>query len=382
MDTRVTAIAGKLSEAQLRSREETARRLGSVPPPNYFINRALSLIDETTASRMLRRELFDAKSLKSEKLNAARLVALDAITDSLIGAESEPDALLTLITRMADGFTDIFPYAGVAVEFRRDILSTHYPPPDLQSFPNLSQSSPRLISQITREPSTIEDVNQRMMGLPLLDKKHNLLGVITLSLSQNHSGFPQEIMSYAEKLQIKSARMLENIAYKERLEQEAITDSLTGLNNRRHFDKALYDEISRSERYNHPLSLLTFDIDLFKQINDGYGHTTGDRVLIELAELVKQSIRKEIDIAARPGGDEFALILPETDLISAQELAKRLIKKVEEHSFKTDKGEPIKVTISIGVATLNPDVHTPEDLISAADKNLYLAKGAGRNRVV
>ena len=383
MNNRVAALAGRqpITEAQLRSHGETTRRLGHLSSPNYFINRAISLADETTAQRMLRRELFDEKSLrlKSDRLTVARLIALDAITDSLIEAEAEPDAPLALIKRIADGFTDLFPYAGVAVEFRRDLLASTYPPSSPESFPNLSNSVPSLISRITREPVTVEEVNQKIMGLPLLDRNRNLLGVVTLSLAQDHPGFPNEIMSFTDKLQAKSVRMLENIAHKERLEQETSTDSLTGLKNRRYFDKVLNDEYSRSERYGRPLSLLLFDIDFFKRINDTYGHLEGDRALMEVAKLVNQSIRKEIDLAARPGGDEYAILLPETDIIAARELAKRLIKIVGEHSFQTAKGETVNVTLSIGVASLNEETHTPADLINAADTNLYQAKRAGRN---
>lgn len=386
MNNRVAAYAGRqpITEAQSRSQCETTRRLGNPSSPNYFINRAVSLADETTAQRMLRRELFDEKALrlKSDRLTVARLVALDAITDSLIEAETEPDAPLALIKRIADGFTDLFPYAGVAVEFRRDLLASTYPPSSPESFPNLSKSVPGLISRITREPVTVEEVNQKIMGLPLLDRNRNLLGVVTLSLAQDHPGFPTEIMSFTDKLQAKSVRMLENIAHKERLEQETSTDSLTGLKNRRYFDKVLNDEYSRSERYGRPLSLLLFDIDFFKRINDTYGHPEGDRALMEVAKLVNQSIRKEIDLAARPGGDEYAIILPETDIIAARELAKRLVKIVGEHRFQTAKGETVNVTLSIGVASLNEEIHTPEDLINAADTNLYQAKRAGRNQVV
>jgi len=383
MNTRVNSIAGRqpITEAQLRSHGETTRRLGNLSSPNYFINRAISLADETTAQHMLRRELFDEKALrlKSDRLTVARLVAIDAITDSLIEAETEPDPLLTLLKRIADGFTDIFPYAGVAVEFRRDILATDYSPSSPESFPNLSKSVPSLISRITREPVTVEEVNQKIMGLPLLDRNRNLLGVVTLSLAQDHPGFPTEIMSFTEKLQAKSVRMLENIAIKERLEQEIITDGLTGLKNRKCFERALIEETNRSERYKRPLSLLMFDIDFFKRINDTYGHPEGDRALMEVAKLINDSIRKDIDLAARPGGDEFAIILPESDIFAARELAKRLIKIVGEHSFQTAKGETVNVTLSIGVASLNEEIHTPEDLINAADTNLYQAKRAGRN---
>lgn len=382
MDTRVTAIAARSNtlEAQLRSRDETARRLGLFTPPNYFVNRAISSVGETNPERTLRWRLFGEKSLKDERLDAARLVALDTITNSLIEAEAEQEPLLTLIDRMANGFTDLFPYAGIAIEFRRDILDKSYTPAEPQNFPNLSQSQPSLISQITREPSSVEEVEQKMLGLPLLDRKRNLLGIVALSLEAGHAGFPQGIIGYAEKLCEKSARMLENIATKEKLLAEVATDDLTGLKNRKHFDEALVKAHALSERHGKPLSLLFFDIDHFKQINDQFGHQTGNMVLKAFAQLVSDEIRQD-DTLARWGGEEFALIAPETKIEAAKILAERIREAVEKHPFVTDKGETIQVTVSIGVATLNPN-DTPLDLLAVADQNLYLAKNTGRNKVV
>lgn len=163
------------------------------------------------------------------------------------------------------------------------------------------------------------------------------------------------------------------------LQSMATTDVLTGLLNRRYFDRRIIEEIARANRHKSNLSLALFDIDHFKQINDTYGHTVGDKILKELGEIILINTR-ESDIAARYGGEEFALILPETTQIEASELLERLRQLVENHTFFKDD-IPIAVTISVGIAQCHPDYST-EDFIEQSDSALYRAKGTGRNRVV
>ncbi|MEN6370497.1 MAG: diguanylate cyclase [Armatimonadota bacterium] len=168
--------------------------------------------------------------------------------------------------------------------------------------------------------------------------------------------------------------------------QQTVKDFLTGLFNHRYFQERLTTELVRAERYNHNLCLLIFDLDRFKSINDTLGHPAGDSVLKQLAEVVKDSIRS-IDVAARYGGDEFAIILPETDLESGMEVAERLRRAVEEKEFCIPAGESasdssqktINATITIGLAVF-PDHHrTREGLIMAADIALCRAKHVSRN---
>ncbi len=153
------------------------------------------------------------------------------------------------------------------------------------------------------------------------------------------------------------------------------TDRLTGLYNKGKFNEVLQQEIQRAKRYKRPLSLIIFDIDHFKKINDTYGHKVGDEVLKELANIIKKNIRKT-DFAARWGGEEFVILAPETNLEGAKKLAEKLRQAVENHKFPTVG----KVTISLGVAQLEPD-EKPEDFIVRADMALYKAKEGGRNRV-
>ena len=162
----------------------------------------------------------------------------------------------------------------------------------------------------------------------------------------------------------------------------ARTDSLTGLYNRRYFYEIAEKEFSKSIRYNRPLSLLLFDIDLFKGINDTYGHLAGDQALIQLGKLLHK-ISREVDTAARYGGEEFVVLLPETTHSGAQIFAERLRRSVEELVVQYDNNS-IRFTVSVGVAGLtdNQNAETFDDLILQADQALYKAKQKGRNRVV
>lgn len=163
------------------------------------------------------------------------------------------------------------------------------------------------------------------------------------------------------------------------LHNMATTDALTGLINRREFNRRIAEEFSRAKRHKTQLSLALFDIDFFKKINDTYGHHAGDVILKELGSLISNKTRTS-DVACRYGGEEFVLILPETSQVEAYELLDRLREIVAEEIFnKTAK--PIKATISVGVAQLDLSDKTPVDFCERADKALYKAKEGGRNRV-
>jgi diguanylate cyclase (GGDEF)-like protein len=165
-----------------------------------------------------------------------------------------------------------------------------------------------------------------------------------------------------------------------KLQSLAATDGLTGLVNRRQFNHQLDSEIARAKRYRGPLSLALFDIDDFKKVNDFYGHPTGDRILQELGQLISNNVR-ESDISARYGGEEFALILPETGQIDAYELLERLRAMIERTVFCLPDN-PMTVTISVGVAQLDPEQAKSYELIEKADAALYQAKKQGKNQVV
>jgi diguanylate cyclase (GGDEF)-like protein len=160
----------------------------------------------------------------------------------------------------------------------------------------------------------------------------------------------------------------------------AITDSLTGIYNRRHLFELGQREFIRARRFKRPLSIIMIDIDHFKNINDAYGHSTGDHYLRELAQLLNTEVR-EIDIVGRYGGEEFTVILPETGLPRAREIAERLRKKVEK-TFKSAANNLTPITISLGVSELDHNSNSFADIVKQADVALYSAKNAGRNQVI
>jgi diguanylate cyclase (GGDEF)-like protein len=168
------------------------------------------------------------------------------------------------------------------------------------------------------------------------------------------------------------------------LEQENITDPLTGIFNRRYLERRLEEEVARARRYGLPLSVFMFDIDHFKRVNDSYGHQAGDQVLIAVGELAAKLIR-ETDIVARYGGEEFVVIASNTRLEAAEMLAARLREIVESHPFMLDaegsRNQEIRLTVSIGIAALGDGIDSGEKLVHAADAALYRAKQEGRNRV-
>ena len=166
------------------------------------------------------------------------------------------------------------------------------------------------------------------------------------------------------------------------LQYESITDSLTGLKNRRYFDQRLYEEIAHSRRYRLPLSLLLIDVDHFKVVNDTYGHQIGDEVLKNLSKVILEMVR-DSDIVARYGGEEIAIITPNTEKAEAILLAERLRNIVQKSTLASIDAtqEVVQITISIGVSTLNLVVMDKDALVEEADKALYEAKKLGRNRV-
>jgi len=165
------------------------------------------------------------------------------------------------------------------------------------------------------------------------------------------------------------------------LEELSVTDELTKLYNRRYINKKLEEEFRRAFRYKRPLSCLMFDADHFKTVNDTYGHAFGDLVLREIAAIILETART-VDICGRFGGEEFILILPDTEIEKAQIVGDRIRRSVENHAFKNEQHSILR-TISVGVSAL-PDDHIKDEfqLVEWSDKALYVAKTTGRNKII
>jgi diguanylate cyclase (GGDEF)-like protein len=191
-----------------------------------------------------------------------------------------------------------------------------------------------------------------------------------------------------DKIQLGSATILK-LTFQDAIEEgfqrqmfeSASRDALTNIYNKRFFLERLSSEFAYAVRHNALLSLILLDIDHFKRVNDTYGHLAGDYVLATLAQLVGPVVRSE-DVFARYGGEEFVVMSRSTDPPSAAVVSERIRQHVASHPFEYD-GKRIAITVSLGVAGMpRPDVKSPEDLIERADRALYEAKHAGRNRVV
>jgi len=206
----------------------------------------------------------------------------------------------------------------------------------------------------------------------------NVVGTLVCG-SREAGALPEAAQKELTMLALQAAEALVRTRLFEQAERLATTDGLTGVLNRRTFNAQLHGRLREAQRYNRPLSLLLLDIDHFKKVNDTYGHPAGDAVLRSIAGLLQKQAR-ETDIVARYGGEEMALILPETDTSGAQAIAERIRRAAASVTHPSEQGA-IQVTVSIGLATCPGSGESAEAIVEAADKALYRAKQGGRNRV-
>jgi PAS domain S-box-containing protein len=260
--------------------------------------------------------------------------------------------------------------------------------------PYLLDDAPRIY------PVFLEAPHNRIrswLGVPLI-VQGRMTGMIALDSYQVNT-FTQDHARLAAAYADQVAIALENARLFAQTQELAITDPLTGLYNRRFFFSQAKAEFERARRYQEPLSIIMLDIDDFKKINDTYGHLVGDQVLQTLAKICRENLR-EIDIVGRYGGEEFVILLPETPLVisspsslgstnfseerlidsGAVTAAERLRVKVSQSIIQTERAR-LHITISLGVAEYQPEYSSPEMLLDQADKALYKAKQAGKNRV-
>ncbi len=210
--------------------------------------------------------------------------------------------------------------------------------------------------------------------VPLRTDK-GVIGVLLLPRPPAGSWGVQEIQ-YVTRIVRFAAIAMENSS----LFRQATTDRMTGLYSHHFFEKALEEEMERARRYKSIFSLLIFDVDHFKIVNDTHGHLQGDRIIKGIAKILNQSIR-QVDLPARYGGEEFAVILPGVDIAGARVVAERLRKKIGENRFPCG-GYSLGITISIGAAEYMPEKDAAStDLVRAADRALYISKEGGRDRV-
>ncbi len=226
-------------------------------------------------------------------------------------------------------------------------------------------------------------------SIALLPLSHNMELIGSLNLASHHKKrFSQSSASdFLQRLAAIVTVCLGNVVNHERLKKLGLTDTLTGVNNRRFFDQRLSEEVGRAQRDSLVISCLYFDVDYFKKVNDTYGHNNGDTILREIASLIRMSLRTS-DVLARYGGEEFAAILNSTDVEKAIEISERIRYSVESREFQLSDDKKINITISVGIATLHVGRYSAsvdslgQDLVRRADQCLYEAKRNGRNQVI
>ena len=207
-----------------------------------------------------------------------------------------------------------------------------------------------------------------------------IIGTLVAGRGPEGPGFEEETLRALEVLSMQAAQSVQRADLFDRMEQMATTDGLTGLVNHRTFQGKCDEVLQLAKRYGKKMSLMLTDIDHFKRVNDTYGHPTGDLVLRGVARILREASR-DTDIAARYGGEEFCLVMPETDADGAKVIAERIRKRIEAHVFETDQG-PLKVTMSLGIATYPDSAAQKQELIDLSDQCLYFAKEHGRNQSV
>ena len=217
-----------------------------------------------------------------------------------------------------------------------------------------------------------------LLAVPLRGRG-GVIGVLELVNKLSGEPFTEDDQPLAEMLAASAAIALANAQLFSDVRHLANTDELTGLHNRRYFFSLADHEFKRAQRYKRQLSAIMADIDLFKAVNDTYGHAVGDRVLQVIAERLSENIR-DVDVLGRYGGEEFAMILPETNLQAACEVAERLRTGIAEKPIPTDQGN-IQVTISLGVARVLKSTQDVGAMLNDADLGMYKAKHLGRNRI-
>ncbi len=224
------------------------------------------------------------------------------------------------------------------------------------------------------EPATIAS-----QAVVPLRAGENVFGVMLVASSSRRELSTPEM----ERLQVlgnQSSLSLQNALLHGELQRLSVTDRLTEMYNHGYFRQRLEEEFKRSSRFVHPLSLIMLDIDDFKAFNDMYGHVRGDEVLKGVSAVIRQNLR-EMDIAARYGGEEFVVVLPETDSPGATAVAERIREGIQALAWHTDETTTVGRTVSIGVASYPGKADTALRLLEAADRAMYSAKRAGKNRV-
>jgi GGDEF domain-containing protein len=256
--------------------------------------------------------------------------------------------------------------------------------------------APSLVPEELAERERWGELSSITVPLLFRDK---VIGLLDVGEARHVRRYDADDVLVAQAIADHAAIAIDNARTREALQQQAITDGLTGLHNHRYLHQRLHEEVTSAHRYGHPLSLLMIDIDDFKTVNDTFGHPQGDVMLADLAGLFLEVTRRDVDIVARYGGEEFTVVLPYTPVLGAPgagpagdagsggdpaalAVAERLRQKVAGHLFESTPGQrDAHITVSVGVTELT-DADTMTDFLAHADEALYEAKRRGKNATV
>ena len=243
--------------------------------------------------------------------------------------------------------------------------------------PRLSSFSPSIHQILFPEHTELKSV-----AILPLKRQNKLIGSLNLGSRKADRFQPNIGTLFLEHLTAVISACIENSCLQERIKQLGLLDPLTGLNNRRFFDQRITEEFTLAQRNSVPLSCLFIDLDHFKHINDAHGHHAGDLVLKQAARIFSDSMRTS-DVLARYGGEEFVIILADTESNIAYDIAERIRITIANTDFDIDTSNPLKLTLSIGLATMNDNTHITNtvQLLESADQAVYAAKHSGRNCV-
>jgi len=326
-----------------------------------------------------------------------RLTALYSIALDLLNHHEVEEVLDTIIVRASElldapiGFLDLLDGDTLVTKATtKPVLSEKGDRTPLKTAAltalSITTLQPQFVDRYRTRPNRVKAFDpyrmQAACTFPIIIEDE-AVGALSLGRTKPHYPFTDEDVEVMQALAQLAALALQSANLFEEAQKKSVTDSLTGLANRRQFDAAFDQEWKRAARDKLPLALIMVDIDSFKKYNDTYGHARGDECLRQIAQILAKAGRRAGDLPARYGGEEFALILPGTDRAAAKRMAEGLRRKVEAFHIPHRTSEAIPwVTISLGVAALIPTRGSdPAKLIGLADQALYQAKRTGKNRV-